>query len=425
MKFKKLTINDWRQFKEIDINFHPRLTILAGANGAGKSTILRALSQSFGFQFNLIATPRQSNVGVVRYFSGVLRKLQSAKGFSRPPLNPALNGNYDEIGSVIYSNNESAKIKVPDSNSVTYNIFIENQIMVDGLFIQSHRPISDYQQITNIPANPIDAQQAYQLYHQEVLNRYSNSYTNFSPTYRIKEAIISMATFGPGNENVRRNSVIEKYYRDFKQVLARVLPQSIGFQNIEIRMPDVVLVTETGEFLIDASSGGLMAIIDIAWQIFLYSRGRKEFVAVIDEPENHLHPSMQRVIIANLLKAFPDMQLIVATHSPFVVSSVQDSSVYVLGYVESRNTEGLKRSVTSQLLDNVNKAGTASEILRNVLGVPVTMPLWAEDKIESVVSNFNINDLNAERISQLRKDLEQLGLGEFYSDALAKIAGRQ
>lgn len=34
--FKRLKISDWRQFSNVDISFHPHLTVLTGANGAGK-----------------------------------------------------------------------------------------------------------------------------------------------------------------------------------------------------------------------------------------------------------------------------------------------------------------------------------------------------------------------------------------------------
>ena len=34
MKFKALRISDWKQFQNIDIDFHELLTILTGANGS-------------------------------------------------------------------------------------------------------------------------------------------------------------------------------------------------------------------------------------------------------------------------------------------------------------------------------------------------------------------------------------------------------
>lgn len=46
MKFKALRISDWKQFQNIDIDFHERLTILTGANGSGKTTLLHLSTQN-------------------------------------------------------------------------------------------------------------------------------------------------------------------------------------------------------------------------------------------------------------------------------------------------------------------------------------------------------------------------------------------
>ena len=46
--FKGIKIKNWRQFNNIDIEFHPNLTVITGANGAGKTTILSILSKHFG-----------------------------------------------------------------------------------------------------------------------------------------------------------------------------------------------------------------------------------------------------------------------------------------------------------------------------------------------------------------------------------------
>jgi predicted ATP-binding protein involved in virulence len=46
-------------------------------------------------------------------------------------------------------------------------------------------------------------------------------------------------------------------------------------------------------------------------------------VVIIDEIDLHLHPSWQQNIISNLTKAFRNVQFIVTTHSPFVVSSTE------------------------------------------------------------------------------------------------------
>jgi energy-coupling factor transporter ATP-binding protein EcfA2 len=417
MKFSGLSLTGWRQFEKIEIDFHPRLTIITGANGSGKSTLLRLLSQLYGWSNPLLATPNYRKSGS-RFMSGLFRWL--SRNEESEEISSA-----STVGSLTYSNGAISKIIVPEVRSVTYNVDIAEPQSIQGLHIASHRPIPAYQQVTSIPTDAIDAQKAYQSYFQETVNRYQNAYTPHSPTYRMKEAIISMATFGPGNQYVQGSSRIAELFDDFKKILEKTLPPSIGFRDISVRIPDVVIVTNTGDFVLDAASGGLMSLIDLSWQIFLYSNDKDEFVVTIDEPENHLHPSMQRAILTRLLSAFPKAQFIVATHSPFIVSSVRDSAVYVLGYNPSDNPyeTGIFSRISSLKLDAANKAGTASEILRDVLGVPVTLPEWAEDDLRRISGEFQIEALDSERISQLRQRLDEAGLGEYYPEALRQIAG--
>lgn len=49
----------------------------------------------------------------------------------------------------------------------------------------------------------------------------------------------------------------------------------------------------------------------------------------IDEAENHLHPKWQKVFLNNLLEIFPNIQIIITTHSPFIVSSVKNARIFV------------------------------------------------------------------------------------------------
>ncbi len=53
-------------------------------------------------------------------------------------------------------------------------------------------------------------------------------------------------------------------------------------------------------------------------------------IILIDEVELHLHPAWQQQILPLLLETFPSIQFIVTTHSPHVISAVNQESIRVL-----------------------------------------------------------------------------------------------
>lgn len=58
-------------------------------------------------------------------------------------------------------------------------------------------------------------------------------------------------------------------------------------------------------------------------------------VLLLDEPESHLHPGWQRRVLPAARQLLPKAQIFVATHSPFVISSVNDGWYYVMKADES------------------------------------------------------------------------------------------
>ncbi|MHB8283173.1 MAG: AAA family ATPase [Caulobacteraceae bacterium] len=446
LRFSSLQVANWRQFRDIDIVLHDRLTILTGSNGAGKSTILNIFAQHFGFSRPYLATPKRGKAGGFLYDMGLHRDLssyfdepddlidhengepedpQGAPGGDKAPP-PPFSGQMLKLGSIGYSNGVAAEILAPDQNVSQYGLAIQPQQPVPGIHVGSHRGQFAYQPVQAIVAQALMPQNAFAAYNQEVQIKFSGGNSVSSPTYRMKEALVSMAAFGEGNSSIQGNKEALEAFKSFVERLRLVLPPEIGFHDILIRLPDIVLKTASGDFILDSSSGGINAIIEITWQIHLFSLFQPSFVVTIDEPENHLHPSLQREIVPSLLKAFPEAQFIIATHSPFVVSAVEDSSVYVLNYTgmtpSSPNNKDLygRRRVESLQLTNFQKAGTASEILREVLGVPVTVPDWATDKVARLIELYRGRDLTAETLAELRADLAQKGLSELYPDAVSE-----
>ena len=52
-------------------------------------------------------------------------------------------------------------------------------------------------------------------------------------------------------------------------------------------------------------------------------------IMLIDEIDLHLHPTWQQRIVPNLHAIFPNTQLVIATHSPYVVTTVESRCVQI------------------------------------------------------------------------------------------------
>ena len=119
--------------------------------------------------------------------------------------------------------------------------------------------------------------------------------------------------------------------------------------------------------LSSGTQGTLLWIWELSLRMVTHGRLRPGWqdepaILLIDEIENHLHPTWQRRVIPALLKHFPGLQIFATTHSPFVVAGIKAGQVHLL----KRDQEG-KVTATPNPEDIVG--WTADEILRTMMGV--------------------------------------------------------
>ena len=118
------------------------------------------------------------------------------------------------------------------------------------------------------------------------------------------------------------------YYDEYGQIIKmdRVDSQlSDGFKTV------LVLVLDIVSRIIMLNSD----IPDITPEQLLQTSG----VVLIDEIDLHLHPSWQQHILQDLIKAFPNIQFIVSTHSPQVVSGIPKECLRIFANKELQTIE--------------------------------------------------------------------------------------
>ncbi|MCL2378892.1 MAG: AAA family ATPase [Defluviitaleaceae bacterium] len=432
--FENLKIENWRQFSKLDIDFHPRLTVLTGVNGSGKTTVLNVLSECLGWKPVFVSSFNEQGNGKRKY--GVSINNEQIATISRD-----VPDGYYSFGELKTKQNAERNelITFEDyAQKGTYSIHLNPEIEMKGVFIQSHRPTFPYRELKTIPTSVATRKQIYDRYHDFSISfardeprysqvrddsKYSNERDNsqftygtlqfISATYLIKQDLASLAIFGYGSSAVAPIPNAKALFEGYCKILESVLPQTLGFKRITVAMPEVIIETSTGNFPLDGISGGISSIIDITWQLYMFAEPGEPFVALIDEPENHLHPELQKSILGNLINTFPHVQFVVATHNPLIISSQKDSHIYVLDYKDNK--------VHSTLLDHINRAGTSSTILRDVLGLDTTIPLWAEEALNATIDKYRNISLSSDNLSRLRAELEQAGLQDYAPDAIAKV----
>jgi predicted ATPase len=408
MYFQNIKIEKWQQFENIDIDFDNRLTILTGANGSGKTSILSIL----------LSTNGRINQ---KFFSiPIIDEISGNYKFVTRYNNEEDESNVLHIGEISHSDGYTQKLLSTRTSSGQYHIEIDlkerRSERVGYLYIPSHRPVPKHKEVTNIPIDMKSMRQAYSEFHDIISDHYYGR--EVEPTsFIIKSFLLGWAIHHHGTQTMSANAEPIPQINGFSRILKKILPESLGFEKIEIRNKEIIFICNDGrdEFLLETVSGGIAALIDIAWQIFMASPDEnKSFTVIIDEVESHLHPTLQRQILGDLLEAFPSLRFIVSTHSPLVVGSVRDAKIYALRYDENKR-------VISQNLDFQNKAKTATEVLDEALGVSFTMPIWAEKKLEQIVETYTNKSMTEEEFTMMRSELEEIGLERLVPSAITKI----
>ena len=140
-------------------------------------------------------------------------------------------------------------------------------------------------------------------------------------------------------------------------------------------------------------------------------------VLLIDEVENHLHPTWQRRVIPALRKHFPSLQIFATTHSPFVVAGLRAGQVHML----KRDADGV---VTASTNERDIVGWTTDEILRTFMGVEEPtdqLTVNRANRLRQLRGQETLSDAEAEEMSELRRQVNE----DFISSSTPMEAQRE
>lgn len=208
--------------------------------------------------------------------------------------------------------------------------------------------------------------------------------------------------FTKNNEKIEK---IDNWFRRFENILKIIFEDD----NLNLKFNE-----ETFQFSICASgrdpfdfntmSGGYAAIFDIINDLIMRMEAqsglRTEFdmegIVLVDEIETHLHLELQKKILPVLTEVFPNIQFVITTHSPFVLSSIDNSIIYDL---ENKTLvkNGLKNLPYEGIVEGYFKADALSEELREKM-----------ERYKALVSKTELSDEEYEEIDKLEFYLDEI-----------------
>ena len=187
-----------------------------------------------------------------------------------------------------------------------------------------------------------------------------------------------------------------------------------GFSGLRIQRSNIesqMLIDKNSSTLniLQLSQGekSLLALVaDIARRLVLLNPSLNDplqgnGIVLIDEIDLHLHPGWQQSVIPNLLKTFPNIQFIVTTHSPQVVSTVKHTAIRVI--------ESDQKSPRISLV-HFSYGAEAQQMLEQVLGVEARPEqLDIVKKLHRYQYLVSENQWDNEEALLLRAELDQWG----------------
>jgi predicted ATP-binding protein involved in virulence len=390
MRLHKLELENFRGFESLVLDFHPEVTVLVGANGSGKTTVLEAVVV-------LLANALGNDGGRSRTFA---------------PTDARPSG--EEVSLAL---------------TLDYKIHLKGTIRASyfpkrGALAQDFEWLLDLSRAPNF--HPQDAMESESIAVYYAVSRYARDSTpgardavfrfprdtwnnawnadagfhEFFHWFREREDVENA-------ERVENSAFRDKQLTAVRRAIEALLPgythphvrRPRGTEPLEFVRPSLVISKAGFELSFDQLSGGERVLValagDIARRLAIANPKHAdplqgEGVVLIDEVDLHLHPEWQAKVIPALRRTFPNVQLVVTTHSLVVLSYVPSECVRLL--------EGFQLVELPAPTEGREPNALATE----VYGIPLRPPATQAEiaRISALI--------DAERFDEARTGLEAL-----------------
>ena len=405
MKIQNLQLRNFRKFENCTFQFHQNFTVLIGDNASGKSSILDALAIMLGTY-----TPKRDGIKKEDARLRIFEKYDQVTLEQQKPTFLNANG-------TLHGNSIEWKRKLGDRGKDARNLI---QIGEDDL-----KEIS----------NGVDVDLPILLYYG---------------TGRLWDVHRKVTIGKPGSRrDGYRNCLDPKSDHDlfekwFRQLELSALQKNKKNTSLEaVRDATKMCIPDAKSFYYDVGHGALMIefedegyclfnnlsdgyrnmvamVADIAHRAarlnpHMGANVAKECsgVVLIDEIDLHLHPKWQRRVVGDLQKAFPKIQFIATTHSPFILQSLDPGEVIDLNDINDQITINLNHNIAEPSPKGEYSNKSIEDIVEDMMGVKVPQRSLRYQEMYSAAKEYyqvlqEAKDSDPLKKEELKQKLDEL-----------------
>lgn len=359
---------------EINIQLAGRDLIITGGNGCGKTTFLNAMNKYI--QHTYVEKKHDAKERLLQNLAHWQNQMdQNPKGTSQHAQGE------EQCKYALRELNEydtGVEIKIPDT--IGFCALLDEGKAIYKYFIAERKSeINASSGATKASLDDKISSNKFQINAQRLGSEFENHLVNLKTRQSFAETY---------DKDFELASKLQKWFDELEKNIS-ILMEDDSFELKFDSDGFNFLLTQNNKapYTFQSLSSGYSSIFNILSEFIMVAEAYKtspqdmQGIVLIDEIDAHLHVSLQRKILPFLNSLYPNIQLIVTTHSPFVIGSLDNAVVFDL-------------SSKQEFTDLSNYSYEA--IVEGLLGVPVvSMSLEKDIKRLSGLLSENTPDVAA------------------------------
>lgn len=386
---KAIKINDCYTYKDLYVQVFEeepfRHLILTGKNGSGKSTILNGIGANLEMLRN-----KKTNEEALEILKGIISRNNTL------PVIPHWRKTVQRLN----------RIEVKYTTSLNSNEHLNSKTFVCSYF-KAYRRTKTHEVTTITTESELegslnkygDFYDGSEIYDHQ--NGQKKQFSEYFKQYLINKKV------NQAFDQIESNQQGFQQSQHFFETITNLFQYLFEDKGLKL-----TFVREQFEYFLSLSDGrkitfnqlpeGFSALLNIITELLMKvdiirrKKGDYSFdppgIVLIDEPEVHLHLEMQYQVLPVLTKLFPNIQFIAATHSPAVISSIPNATIYDLSSQVTRKEQVAGSSFSELMLTHFGLENEFSPVADKII-----------DQVNSIIEN--VQDKQAAK-AQLKQILD-------------------